>query len=150
VTSTLYDSAGRVSNRTLGSGTVQAYTYYPWNTQGGRLQGLTAGTLENFTYTYDPVGNITQIVDSVNTQTQTFGYDALDRLTSATVTGGPEPYSELYGYHPTTGNLSSKAGSDLIYNAQVTCSAEPHHSARRFATGANTTSTTVTATRDSG
>jgi len=69
---------------------------------------LSVGTLENFAYTYDPVGNITQIQDAVTSETQAFGYDARDRLTSATVTNGPAPYSESYTYNPTTGNLASK------------------------------------------
>jgi hypothetical protein len=63
------------------------------------------------------VGNITSIVDSVNSQTQTFGYDFLDRLTSASATGNTEigGYSEGYSYDGTTGNLSSKAGVSYSY-----------------------------------
>ena len=110
-------TAGRVSNRTLGSGTVQVSTYYPWNTQGGRLQGLTAGTLENFSYTYDSVGNINTIVDNVNSQTQSFLYDPLDRLTSGSATGNANSggYSETDTYDPVTGNIASKAGSSYTY-----------------------------------
>jgi RHS repeat-associated protein len=45
-------------------------------------------------------------------ETNTYGYDALDRLTSWTLNGGtPEPYS-----YDASGNLDAKAGVDLNYN----------------------------------
>ena len=117
VQSTTYDSASRVTQRVLGAGVLrQNYTYNAWNIQGGRLQGLSGTrisggvTLQNFTYSYDPVGNIMTIVDSVNTQTQTlrqaqgtaFGYDELDRLTSASASGTPAQgsYSETINTTP--------------------------------------------------
>lgn len=118
VSSTFYDSAGRMTSRTLGNGLTQTYTYYPWNAsgQGGRLQSISTGSLQSLTYTYDPAGNITQIQDSVSGETQAFGYDALNRLTSATVTNGPAPYAETYTYNPATGNLETKGGVALQYN----------------------------------
>ena len=88
------------------------YTYYPWNVDGGRLLTLSTtrpsdgATLQNYTYDYDPVGNINTITDSqAGPQTQTlrqaqgiaFTYDELDRLTNANVTGGTNGlYSEGY------------------------------------------------------
>lgn len=75
------------------------YHYRAWNSQGGRLEWTSSGTssgstvnatLQNFTYSYDPNGNVVSIVDALagGAQTQSFGYDALDRLISAIVTGG--------------------------------------------------------------
>jgi YD repeat-containing protein len=85
VTSTGYDSAGRITSRALGNTLTQTFTYNPWTVQGGRLQNLTTGTLQNLTYTYDSVGNINTITDSKNaSQKQCFQYDGLDRLTNAT------------------------------------------------------------------
>ena len=51
-------------------------------------------------YSYDLVGNITQIADSMAGQTQSFGYDSLYRLTSASATaaGNDGGYSETYQY----------------------------------------------------
>jgi len=49
-----------------------------------------------------------------NPQTQTFTYDAADRLASAIASGGTYP-SESYAYNGTTGNLSSKAGVNYTY-----------------------------------
>ena len=115
VPSSAYDSAGRLTNRALGNGLSQSYIFHPWTTQGGRLQNLTAGTLQDYTYTYDAVGNITQIQDAITTETQAFGYDRTDRLTIASVTNGPAPYSEAYDYGA-NGKLSSKAGLSYTYD----------------------------------
>ncbi len=52
-----------------------------------------------------------------NPQTQTFTYDALDRLASAVAIGGTRGTynSQSYTYSTSTGNLSSKAGVSLPY-----------------------------------
>ena len=108
-----YDSAMRMIQLIRGANILNTvYTYYPWNQQGGRLKILATGSLQNYTYAYDAVGNINTIVNSqAGPQTQTFGYDALDRLVSAGATGGTSGlYSEAYTYNTTTGNLASKGG----------------------------------------
>jgi YD repeat-containing protein len=117
VSNTQYDSASRMTSRALGNGLTQNYAYYPWNQQGGRLQTLAIGSLQNLTYAYDSVGNINTITDSINSQTQSFGYDALDRLTSASASGESwqGAYSETYSYDPATGNLQTKGGVTLAY-----------------------------------
>jgi RHS repeat-associated protein len=69
------------------------------------------------TVPYCLVGNITKIVDGVKTDTQTFGYDDLDRLTSAKATATTlGAYDEIYGYDSASGNLATKAGVTLNYN----------------------------------
>jgi len=129
VKSTSYDAAGRVVVRRLGGGPVllSQYQYSPWSVQGGRLEKLKAGTPANptalldFSYSYDPVGNILAILDSKagGTQTQSFEYDDLDRLTSATASGGTQGlYSEDYTYATATGNLSSKGGITYTYDLE--------------------------------
>jgi len=69
VNDTQYDAAGRIVLRTLGADSVDTtYTYYPWDQQGGRLHTLQSTglqSLQNLTYTYDNVGNITSIVDTL-------------------------------------------------------------------------------------
>jgi RHS repeat-associated protein len=98
-------------------------------TQGGRLQSLTATvgqtTLQNLSYTYDNVGNITGITDGTNqNQKQCFNYDELDRLVVATTLAprcgpvlGTGQYDEMYAYSSTTGNLENNGGMTLNYNA---------------------------------
>jgi RHS repeat-associated protein len=124
-----YDAAGRVDLLKLGAtpNLHIDYAYYPWTSQGGRLQYLKSGTpsnptsLQYFEYDYDPVGNIDWIKDynAGGTQTQTFTYDTIDRLETAAASGGTGgTYSvETYQYDATTGNLSNKPGLGAIaYN----------------------------------
>lgn len=68
--------------------------------------------VQHLTYTYDLVGNITQIVDKSNTKsaaTTTYTYDPLYRLTSASTTlASSTPYKETYAYNA-IGNITSKS-----------------------------------------
>jgi RHS repeat-associated protein len=124
ISNSAYDSAGRMVARGLGNGVTQTHIYHPWSTDGGRLAGISAGTVQNLGYTYDDGGNILSIVDAIaGPQTQSFGYDALNRLTSADATGGLDGlYAETYGYDGNTGNLAAKAGLTYTYGN----SAHPH------------------------
>jgi RHS repeat-associated protein len=132
VSSTTYDPSGRIDDRVLGNGLTQDYTYYGWAEkvneigQGGRLKTLTTGGLQNLGYTYDKVGNITDINNATADEKQTYAYDALDRLTNWTasntgVTPNEVTYQETYSYNTFTGNLESKANVksntslDLLY-----------------------------------
>ncbi len=126
VQSTVYDAAGRVQGRTLGNNLlVTDYTYFAWTTANGqgRLQRIvtsgTSTTFQDLRYTYDAMGNVLTIQDyyAGNPQTQTFAYDAADRLTTAVASGGSGGTypSETYSYHGTSGNLSNKAGISYTY-----------------------------------
>ena len=78
------------------SAVLSQYAYYPWEQQGGRLQQLLSGTpadsdsLQDLRYTYDLAGNLLSLQDYLAgaPQTQVFDYDALDRLVSASASGG--------------------------------------------------------------
>jgi RHS repeat-associated protein len=86
------------------------------NAQAGTAANGSA--LLDLLYTYDEMGNITSIEDWKLglPQTQAFTYDFLDRLTSASATGGTQGlYSESYAYSATTGNLTTKGGVSLSY-----------------------------------
>lgn len=123
--------AGRPVTRTLGTGVLQTgYTYYGWTQtqQGGRLHTIKTGTnlntpsLQNLEYVYDPVGNILTINDYKAAtppafQVQTFTYDPLNRLASASAANGNGGnYTlESYVYNQNTGQLSTKAGVTYTY-----------------------------------
>ncbi len=118
-----YDEAGRLKLIQYGANVInKTFNYFPFNTadMGGLLSSVTtssASPLQNLAYTYDKNGNVLTIVDSLSgPQTQTFTYDALNRITSAAATGGANGlYSETYDYDPTTGNLSLKNGQTYTY-----------------------------------
>ena len=116
VSDSQYDSAGRMTSRSLGNGLTQAFTYYDWNEkvnnigQGGRLETLVTGALQNLSYQYDAVGNVKQIANSIAGETSIYGYDDLNRLTSWTLNSITEEYS-----YDSQGNLDVKNGLDLEY-----------------------------------
>ena len=120
-----------MTSRALGNNVTQKYFYKAWNTQGGgRLDKIVAGsgtwngttqlftnTLQKHSYTYDNVGNVTQIAQIVNfsnnqTETQNYDYDALNRLTSWQLNQNPV---ENYNYDA-AGRLDQKGDLDLEYN----------------------------------
>jgi len=91
-----YDASGRLDVIIFPNGVVSDYGY---DTQG-RLNALThtLGANPSFTdfgYTYNPVGNITAVLDQVTpTENRTFTYDGLQRLK----TGGTAAVTETYDY----------------------------------------------------
>ncbi len=58
---------------------------------------------------WDAAGNVTKIVDGVNSETVDYTYDDLDRLLTASV-----PTGESFAYD-TIGNMTSKSGTTLDY-----------------------------------
>ena len=77
---------------------------------------ITSGNQQNLTYGYDNNGNITSITDSLFTGSQTFGYDDLNRLTSASGTFGTNqsPQNCTYGYNA-IGDIINKCGTTFTY-----------------------------------
>ena len=82
VTSWLYDAASRVKATLMANGTLASNTYDNAN-QFLLLANLTSGgtTLSSFNYTYNPVGNRTQVVEA-NGDVVTLAYDPTYQLTN--------------------------------------------------------------------
>jgi len=92
----------------------------------GRLKRILSGTtanpssLQDLRYYdtttlaawYDGVGNLLQIADyRAGPQTQSFTYDAADRILTAGASGGSSGnYSETYSYNSGTDNPSASSG----------------------------------------
>ena len=97
VTNYAYDAMGRISGRVLPDGTATKYELNPL----GRLTSLThskdGGVLDQFKYSYDPAGNITQIDKhraGIETDSGLFeyAYDPVGRLVSAMHDGNTKEY----------------------------------------------------------
>ena len=75
--------------------------------------------LQKLAYTYDLAGNVQALTDATNSgQVQSFGYDWLDRLTSAaTNAAGVGQYSHTYAYNA-IGNITSYNGNAYTYGTK--------------------------------
>ena len=111
-------------------GNISVKTTYTYDPNMGRLstlvtQKLSAGTpvatYQNLAYEFDLKGNITTITDAVNSVTQLYVYDDLDRLVSA-MGPGNLPYSQAYAYDR-IGNITAKSD---VGSYAYTYGSKPH------------------------
>ncbi|MFO0983279.1 MAG: RHS repeat-associated core domain-containing protein [Planctomycetota bacterium] len=118
-TSVKLDAEDRLSEITFANGIVSSFTY---DAPSDRLQQISyrQGTADitRLDYQYDPNGNPEHEVVSLAGQAsrdKQYGYDALDRLSSATISAAGASQSATYGYSP-AGNLLSAAGESYVYD----------------------------------
>ncbi|MDQ5823738.1 MAG: hypothetical protein M3441_05925 [Chloroflexota bacterium] len=111
-----YTALDQPENYQLGNNLLQDYEY---SSPMQRLSEIRVGPESNpvskRTYTYDPVGNVeslTRLGQSISAETQTFGYDHRDRLTSWSLQGGA---TETYAYDQ-VGNITQKPGHTYTYD----------------------------------
>jgi len=117
ITNFNYSPTNQIVTIVYANGTTATNTYDStklYRLTNKKTTNTTGTNLQDISYTYDPVGNITKIVDASATnagKTAVYGYDDLYRLTSATVTGtaNSKDYSETYAYDA-LGNITSKTG----------------------------------------
>jgi uncharacterized protein (TIGR02594 family) len=106
------DSQGRVIQQKLAHGVETIRTPNPANGTLTSIYSTGQGqVLQSLAYTWDPNGNLTFRADSLAGRNETFGYDSLNRLTSAAVAGQS---AATYTY-AANGNLLTKAGDTLTY-----------------------------------
>ena len=129
-TGTLVDAQNRVVGVSFANGMMTNYTYNDWLNGTGRLFSIqsqnqnTGETYQHQTYSYDYAGNLTNIIDYVNSwQIQSFTYDSLNRLLFATTDGvGYGQYQQDYQYDSYTGNLLNRSDVGTYTYAQ----SKPH------------------------
>jgi RHS repeat-associated protein len=99
------DAEQHLTQRTGGNGIVTSQSF---DTNTGRLSSIVAGVagaVQSASYTYDTLGNMLNRSDTNTGLSESFGYDALNRLTSATV---GVSFAKTFSYSA-TGNLLSKS-----------------------------------------
>jgi RHS repeat-associated protein len=108
-----YNVYGQILQIQYGNGAVTAYTYDPLNSRLTRIytSNAQAKVIQDLNYTYDSIGQVLSITDNVNTASQTFQYDALNRLTQAT---GAAYGTKTYTYDE-VGNIITKDGLTYKY-----------------------------------
>lgn len=109
VTDIKYNALGQIESIEYGNGTATDYKYNEYTL---RLENLKTGggSLQNFHYEFDNVGNIRSITDSVNSASQNFEYDDLYRLIRAEGSYGIKNYS-----YDSIGNIIEKDGVIYTY-----------------------------------
>jgi YD repeat-containing protein len=121
-----YEPSGALKQYCAGNGILTTLTYDPQRQWLNSLVVRSGATRLDFGYSYDHVGNITDIVDHARAEwTQHFGYDALDRLTAASSAGAYGPLAYTYDPH---GNRQTANGGTYSYdpsNLYLRASAPP-------------------------
>jgi YD repeat-containing protein len=110
----------QVAALTFGNGITGAYGYDLAARATTHVDTGTAGAVQSHTYGYYQNGSLFYISDAVNAaNSQSFGYDALDRLTgaAATNTGG---YGNYYWSWDKTGNVTSQTINSVTTNFTLT------------------------------
>ena len=104
-----YNAAERVTYIRYGNGTYTSYTY---NENTLRLENIKTndGNLQDLSYQFDNVGNIREIDDYINTATQTFDYDDLNRVIQA-----QGSYGTINYVYDSIGNIREKNGITYDY-----------------------------------
>ena len=103
------DDAGRVNKHSLGNGVTTTKFF---SLQTGRLEGIKSGLgvsgteVQNLSYVFDDLGNLTSRHDGNKSLNEFFIYDGLNRLASATLSGQP---TQSFTYD-SIGNITSKTG----------------------------------------
>ena len=121
ITAVDYNAAGQLTRLAYGNGQSTDYSYDPQTLRMDHLvsRSATGSLLQDFSYQFDAVGNITGITDRVHTAAQSFAYDALNRLTRA----GGAYGQHTYAYRPMPLTPVSPTGSICGYGGLP---AHPH------------------------
>jgi RHS repeat-associated protein len=101
------DAEQHLTQQTSGNGIVTTRTF---SATTGRLQSIAAGagnSVQSSAYTYDLLGNPLSRTDDTQNLSESFTYDPLNRLLTATVSGNVAP-AKAYAYN-SIGNMMSKS-----------------------------------------
>ena len=118
INSVTYDARGQKTQLQYANGVTSNWTY---NAQNFRVTNHSTsgpgGNLQDLSYTYDNVGNISTITDGLFTGSRVFTYDALNRLIEASGTFGANQsqMDVTYSYNA-IGDIINKAGRTFYYN----------------------------------
>jgi len=121
VTDIAYNVNGQIISIEYANGTSSDYTYDEDNLRLSALntKDYSLTTIQSLSYQFDPVGNVTQITDTANGNSQSFSYDNLNRLIQAQ---GTHYGTQTYEYDA-IGNMTKKGTKALVYGEG---SAGPH------------------------
>lgn len=114
-----YDAFGRIVRKEFANGVITDLNYAQTHF---RLQSIQTTGLQDLSYEYDPVGNVTAIANGIHGTTEVFTYDDLNRLETADEEGG---YNRTYTYDA-IGNLVTVTTEIAEMSYQYGQNAGPH------------------------
>ena len=106
-TANAMDAEQHLTQQTSGNGIATSRSFSPTN---GRLLSIASGasnSVQSSSYTYDLLGNPLSRTDDTQSLSESFTYDPLNRLLTATVSGSVAP-AKAYSYN-SIGNMMSKS-----------------------------------------
>ena len=106
-TANAMDAEQHLTQQTAGNGIATSRSFSPTN---GRLLSIASGagnSVQSSSYTYDLLGNPLSRTDDTQNLSESFTYDPLNRLLTATVSGSVAP-AKAYSYN-SIGNMMSKS-----------------------------------------
>lgn len=107
-----YRADGLPASLTFGNGLEEGRSY----DADGRLEGQLLGPADARAYSYDADGNVVAREDSA--ESDRFGYDALNRLTTEERSAGTKTFADEFSYDPDGNRLSATRDGDtqtLLY-----------------------------------
>ncbi|MCP3962151.1 MAG: hypothetical protein GY719_30275 [bacterium] len=96
------NARGQLEQTTLGNGLTTSRIYNP---ETGRIEAITAGSVQDLAVTWDAIGNLLDRSDGLRGLSESFAYDALNRLTSSQVAG----QAAVTVTYDALGNITSKS-----------------------------------------
>jgi RHS repeat-associated protein len=107
-----YEAAGQLEGVRFGNGVQSSYRYDALQRMSAVAAAASDGrAVQDLAYDYDPASNVSAITDAVTGNTQSFEYDALDRLTGALGSA----YGDRQYTYDAGGNLLRKG--DLFFGS---------------------------------
>lgn len=115
------NAQGLITAEYLGDGSLTNQGFVPGSarmafTNAARPDGGSTEHIQNFSYSYDALGNMQSRSDLLEDLAETFEYDALNRLTKATVDDGTTTTAVDYDYDG-LGNLTDKTDLSTVTGA---------------------------------
>ncbi|MEK6750329.1 MAG: SpvB/TcaC N-terminal domain-containing protein, partial [Pseudomonadota bacterium] len=126
LTNVTYNAQNNLATQSFGNGRVTTYDYYDNASKGPtsfRLRGIstpglsTLPALQNLTFGYDNVGNITSTTDTIKANTASYTYDSLNRLDLASSAATPA-FSNDHSYTNVGSMLTGVAGRNYQYESR--------------------------------
>jgi YD repeat-containing protein len=105
---------GQITEDTLGNGVVRNTSYDAVTARVNSIQAGVGGgsALQNQSFLFDAIGNLTQRQENNLGLTENFNYDTLYRLTSSTLTNSSVTTTNLTVTYDATGNITSRSDYD--------------------------------------